>query len=108
MAKITVQFDTVEKTMAVTIDGKSVENVTDVNFYKSMYDEGECRCSLVTMSEDSDNDMRQYTQLVASETHEAKQLGDKAIASAFDGFVETPVERHGKVADDIVEFLGRK
>src|SRR5579885_3260593 len=38
MAKILFEMDTVEKTFAVTVDGKKVDNVDSVTAYKRYYD----------------------------------------------------------------------
>lgn len=68
MAKISVNFDTVDKTIKVSLDGKPVENVQCVRFDASyMEDEDEFNCCITTMTKDETNDMRSYTQLMASE-----------------------------------------
>ena len=84
MAKINVEFDTVEKTMSVSMDGKSVNDISEVFFIKSWNNDDEWTCSLGTMQENEGDDLKVYTRLIAS---------DK-------GLIEIP-----KVHAEIAEFL---
>ena len=90
MSKINVEFDTKEKTLAVKIDGKPVPNIIGVNLSKSYYsdDEDEFSCSLVTMTKDEANDIRTYTQVMATESKEAK-IHDTLPSADFPGMLES-------------------
>lgn len=65
MAKVNVEFDTVEKTISVSINGQSIDDASEVVFHKDYEDEW-C-CSVLTMSHDEENDLRSYTRLSANE-----------------------------------------
>jgi hypothetical protein len=91
MAKVNVEFDTVEKTISVKLDGKQVPDVVGVNLQKSYYSEANedaFSCSIVSMTKDEDNDTRTYTQVMAKESKEA-QIYDVVASKAFLGFVES-------------------
>lgn len=93
MAKIAVSFDTVEKTMKVTIDGKAIDNVSCASFYCNSYEPGEeFRCQIQTMMKDEDNDMNSYTNLMASA--QEPELKEVSVVS--------------KTQADIAAFLSRK
>lgn len=84
--KINAEFDTVEKTLAVLVDGKPVENVSEVYFMKNYSDEKEFGCSVMTAKKDETNDTYEYHRLIASELGEAQS----------------------KVASDIHRYFGAK
>lgn len=102
MAKVNVLFDTVEKTMVTTIDGKAVDNVRAANFSLSYEEEGEFHCCITTAVEDDDNDIRTWTQLCASESVEAKAF-EQTKASQFEGFVTGA--NKSKVESDIHRYF---
>lgn len=66
MAKISVNFDTNEKTLSASIDGKEVENLYEVAIYKS-FDGDKFTCSVTTAVKDEGNDMYQVTRLMANQ-----------------------------------------
>lgn len=105
MAKISIEFDTVAKTMSATIDGKAVDNVISASLYKSMYsdDENEFRCSLVTMTKDKADDICTYTQVSASESNDA--VGKPS--PTFAGFVEKVIELMSKAQAHVHNYFCR-
>jgi hypothetical protein len=90
MAKISVEFDTAEKTMAVTMDGVAMPNVQSVMLSKagSYYGEDQDEdkgysCSILTMDKNKDESYKTFQQIVASDTkqgREVKKLGGVAFA----------------------------
>lgn len=66
MAKIVAEFDTVEKTLVVTMDGKKVEDVSSASFMKC-YSGEECMADIITRSEDESNDMKTMVHMMASQ-----------------------------------------
>lgn len=66
MAKIVTEFDTQEKTMKVTIDGVTVENVTSASFYNYYNDEGKFSACISTQEEVEEGGMSKYTSICAS------------------------------------------
>jgi len=60
---INMSFDTLKKSCSVSMDGKEMGNMTNLNVYKC----GKDYClEMRQMTEDEDNDMMQYTGLMAS------------------------------------------
>jgi len=66
MAKIIAEFDTQEKTLVVRMDGQVVDNVVGARFETSYGDEDDYCCSVTTLDRNEDEDMRTYTQVLAS------------------------------------------
>jgi hypothetical protein len=87
MAKILIEFDTNEKTLAATIDGKPVDNVVEVSFCVGYDDKDEYRCCLMTKETNDEHDIQTYTHLRASESIDAK--GVDASPSDIAGFVKS-------------------
>lgn len=56
MAKISVEFDTKEKVLNVVMDGKAVENVGSIEFYKGWENEDEFHGSITTVEKMDDDD----------------------------------------------------
>jgi hypothetical protein len=101
MAKVVAQFDTVEKTLTVTEDGKAVANVYGAEFcrgYSYDGDEVPYCCSVMTMTEDADNKLMRMTRLTAAE---AAPLQPTTPAPAPAG------ETKPDVAADIASYLGK-
>jgi hypothetical protein len=110
MALITVSHDTNSKEMKVSIDGKELSNVRGVNIYPSYEDEDEYRCVISTMSEDEDTEIKTFTQIIASETLQAKDAVQKAQASEcvdHPGFVVAKDNTSSKAFSDIAGFFSK-
>lgn len=78
MAKIVATFDTVDKTLEVTQDGETLDNVTSVSFSQSMgymSDNGDMCCYITMMDKDEENDMKTSHTLMAS-ADQNKAKGD--------------------------------
>ena len=67
MAKVLIEFDTVDKTLAVSIDGTAVENVVCANVSQGYPREDEYCCEIVSGTKDRDNDIRTWTRVSASQ-----------------------------------------
>lgn len=112
MAKITCEFDTQSKDLTVAIDGKAVDNVIGVNFYPRGYDgDGDdYSCAVTTKEHNEDEDIKTYTNLIASETAQAKDMVQKAQASEseqFPGFVAAKDTSKSKAHQDIAGFFAK-
>ena len=91
MAKVSVEFDTVEKTLSCSIDGKAVDNVHYVSMSHGYMNEEDFTCSITTMMHDEAEDIKTYTQLIASESKDSKKNKDFDRQSAIAGFIERPL-----------------
>jgi phosphoribosylcarboxyaminoimidazole (NCAIR) mutase len=114
MAKVAIEFDTVEKTMSATIDGSAVPNVVGVNLYKSYSSKkDEYSCEIVSAVESEDDDMRAYTRICAAEGAKARELAHAGATPAadFPGFVAVAVEDPAAAAavlkDELLKFFGK-
>lgn len=74
MAKIRVEFDTVDKTLTATVDGKAVADVYGVSIYRGYCcgpdgdaDDMPYRCELTTLSENEDDKTEYWTRVTAAE-----------------------------------------
>lgn len=94
MAKINLEFDTVEKTLRVTMDGEVMENVDHVSLYKMYYYEEEggespkFEIRVQKSEKDKDNKLITQTTVMASEKPkiERKSYGsliEEAIARQY-------------------------
>lgn len=81
MAKVAVSFDTNDKTLSVTIDGKAVADVYGVDIYRCFDTDSEYRCSIMSETKDPVHDMYTQTRLYASKSTEAKLLSATASES---------------------------
>lgn len=110
MAKITLEYDTNTKEMALAIDGTPVENVSSLSIYQSYSDEDEFCLNITTVSKDEDHDLRTYTQLMASETAAAReglQRGTACVSTDFPDFVVARSTAENRVHADIAAFFDR-
>lgn len=100
MAKLVVEFDTVDKSFVVKQDGKKIDNVTSFSVYKSEYDEVS-RCDVGMMEEDEENGMHTYTRMCASKNDEdVAGLAESKIVSGLFVKDSKPV-----VSDKISDFI---
>ena len=63
MMKINVEFDTQEKTISATVDGKAVDNLSSIMFYT--YD-GKANCELATVEQDENEKMVKVNKIYAA------------------------------------------
>lgn len=102
MAKILVEFDTVEKTLSASIDGKAVADVYGVSLYRGWADDDDVvpyRCELTTRSEDDTNKLCRYTSVVASD-------GTTTTTPAKPA--DPPAEDKKDLAADVEQYLSRE
>lgn len=117
MAKVVIEFDTNEKSLAVSIDGSKVENVVGAEVYRRGYygcgvpedndgDEPEFAFSVMQAEKDKANDMSKMTRIVASENPQAKLEGARNIAG-IPGVkqVATAGRKMDKAVADIVDYF---
>ena len=76
--EIVSKFNTVTKALTVTVDGKTVDNVSGYEAYRDYSDDDSFTCCLTTRVNDENNKCTNLTRLCASESLEAK--ANKAIA----------------------------
>jgi hypothetical protein len=74
MAKIQVEFDTVEKLFGVTMDGKAIKNVTDVTFFAAYDDPSKGYAEIRTAEMDEENKMVKVTRILANEQGVASEI----------------------------------
>lgn len=73
MAKVIVNYDTKEKTMEITIDGKAIKNVSGANFWMD-YEGKEAHMSIGTTENSQKDGMQTYTSVCASEGIKVEKL----------------------------------
>uniref|UniRef100_A0A6M3K5U8 Uncharacterized protein n=1 Tax=viral metagenome TaxID=1070528 RepID=A0A6M3K5U8_9ZZZZ len=61
MVKINVEFDTKDKVLNIMMDGKSMENVGSIEFYKGWDDDEKFHGSITTIEKVDDED---YTKIM--------------------------------------------
>ena len=77
MAKVVMEFDTSEKTLKVTMDGIPMDNVTDVESYRSYMEDGTFRLSITQVEEKEEDGMHVITRTVAMEDDGPKVVEEK-------------------------------
>lgn len=107
MAKINIEIDTKEKTMAVTINGNAVDNIRDVHASRLKDYNGkellEFRAS--TYEEDDNEDVKKMTYIMAKESVEG-QKAVQAGAGTHPQFTEFCISREEtKAVQDAAEYL---
>lgn len=106
MAKITVEFDTKEKTLSVAVDGGAVADVAEVYLSRGYRDGDDYGCALTTVTRDEAEGTVRMTRLVAAEGGEGKSLRASAAGSkSLPGFLEVPPL--SKAQSDVAAFFGR-
>jgi hypothetical protein len=109
MAKIAIEFDTVDKTLACSVDGKALENVNSVNIYLPYGSRDDYSLEICQIDENDDEDYRQVHRTVAADTTAGRALASAgAKPSAHAGFV-TKTEAFGDdgLADELLSFFKR-
>ena len=72
MSKVNIEFDTIDKTMKITMDGKVMKNVSDVSSYKSYMEDG--KYYLRIMQEEHDDDAAITTVTTTMACDDGKEL----------------------------------
>lgn len=65
MSKVSVEYDTKEKSLIVSVDGKKMKDVNEVLFTK-YFDEERARVDLRSVTYDKDNDVTLVTKILAT------------------------------------------
>lgn len=117
MAKIVIEFDTNEKSLAVSIDGTVVDNVVGAEVYRRGYygygapedndgDEAEFAFSVTQAEKDKANDLTKMTRIVASESAEGKLAAAQDIPDfPYLKRVATAGRSTDKAVADIIDFF---
>ncbi len=107
MAKIIVEYDTVEKTGTVKQDGKELPNVNYVHMNPSYDDPDEMCMCLGYMEEDETNDTKMSYMLTSSLTKEGQEFVKKGqpLHKDFTDFVICKSE--SSVRKNISDFLSQ-
>ena len=105
MAKVVIEFDTNEKTLAVSIDGAAIENVVGAEVYRRGYygygppEDGEAdpefAFSVMQAESDKANDMTKMTRIAAS-------LGQSKTVLA-----SAKVKQTEKAVADIINYFNK-
>lgn len=103
MAKITVEFDTGDKTLSVLMDGTAVANVEEVYVSRRYSDKG-YSCHFTTVREDKDNGYMEMTRVMAAESAEGQQARHQAVpVKDHPEFIMVPAKT--KAQSDIEKFF---
>jgi len=103
MAKVNISVDTDNKSVVVTIDGNTIENVTDVSMYVDSAGKPMVR---ISTSEKTDGGVEKYTTYYAQASEEGKQLLSSQAAvynKNIPGFIGVE-----KTVEQISMFIGKK
>jgi hypothetical protein len=108
MAKIAIEFDTVDKTLACSVDGKALENVNSVNIYLPYGSRDDYSLEICQVDENDDEDYRQVHRTVAADTEKGRALASAGGKPSVAGFV-TATEAFGDdgLADELLSFFKR-
>ena len=92
MAKIDVSFDTSDKKLEVTLDGKKMKNVSAVEFFKSFMDDGSFFAEIRTVETKEDDDITVVTRIMADSIEERVEKDDSTIKNLSDSLLGTKYE----------------
>ncbi len=101
--KIVATFDTVEKSLDVTMDGSPVEDVYEASFSKSFRDE--FSCCVTTMSRDDVEGLSQMYRICAADSREAKAAPD---APDFPGLPGFKLVKHNPLTESVKAFFNKR
>lgn len=73
MSKIVAEFDTKEKTLSITMDGKSIDNVSSAEFYAGWDEKDEFHAGITTVTKIDEEDVTQVMRIVAEDQIESVQ-----------------------------------
>ncbi|MCK5607260.1 hypothetical protein KAR91_35585, partial [Candidatus Pacearchaeota archaeon] len=92
MAKIVVEFDTVEKSLVVTMDGKKVKNVSEVEFMA--FDEGMGFVELKTFEFMEEEKVVKITKIMAEDEtpSDNETLSDETTSDVDEPTEEETIE----------------
>ena len=79
MAKITMEFDTKDKTLSVKIDGKEIENISSMSAYEVYSDKGKFMFDVTSRTPSEDGDMVTMTHIMASEDGKVEKTISKEV-----------------------------
>ena len=121
MAKVTVEYDTNDKSLEVTMDGEKLENVDNISFNckQSLYDynhdhddeEDDEYTMMICMNEkDEEHDYRHVTHIHAAEAQEAISKGLAQAIEEMPDYVtfKSNSPRRLQTRQKIAEYLGKK
>lgn len=106
MSKVVITLDTVEDDLSVTVDGRTIDNISDVCIYRSDYGRKpyvSISISQVTPGEE-DGDMSTYTRLTASEKDLKVAKEENRVVGQVGDLVQYEVDE-APVYSDIADML---
>lgn len=77
MSIISAEFDTKEKSLKVSIDGKEVKNISSVECYKTYMDDDSFGISVNSFSSNEESGISTITRIVASKSGELNITEEK-------------------------------
>ena len=89
MAKITAEFDTKDKTLMVSMDGKKMKKIASAEFF--VWGD-EANASLTTIDTDDDESVRTITRIMASENGDVvktEQVVENSLEAAASEMLRT-------------------
>lgn len=103
MAKVNVEFDTLDKTLSLSVDGKAVNDVAYVSMGKrygsyGKGDEASFSCCFETSVKDEENDMNTCVRVCASESLEGEKLTNFECYEDLPGFKVSDIVVNPKTA----------
>lgn len=108
MAKISIEFDTIEKTMSCTKNGEAISNVIGCNLSRGYGAKSDYRCEIMTAVEDEAEDTYTFVRIVASDTPHGQALVKAgAKQSAVAGFVVEPSDDQAALEAEVLNFFGK-
>lgn len=116
MSKIFIEYDTVEKSLDVSMNGKALQNVDGVNIYRAYYDldgdndendDPDFHLSVCTVEKNVDDGHAVITRISAAESPEGKSSEAQDVPD-MPGFKMTTAPRQRRVEKQIADFFGRK
>jgi hypothetical protein len=116
MAKVVIEFDTNEKSLAVSIDGAAVDNVVGAEVYRRGYygygppedseESPEFCFSVMQAEKDKANDLTKMTRIIAAENPQAKLAGAQDVPGMSSmKRVQTAGRASDKAVADIIHFF---
>lgn len=107
MAKMTFEFDTIEKTFSASIDGAAVPGAVGAEVYPNWDDDKTFTCTVIARKQDEASGITEIRRLLAGEKDKAGAV-KRGVASdsPFKDFVLTVDAQNDKFRSDVAKFFG--
>ena len=97
MAKISVEFDTKNKTLVVVMDGKTIENVKSADFFKS-FDGDDFRGVITTVEDLTDDSAVKIVQISAKDGINTKTVPSHNAVSKLTKILKSNTDGEAKIS----------